>query len=80
MALNFYWAATNRQIRVEGTAAKLAPSDSELYFHQRPRASQIGAVASPQSQRVPSRGYLDDIERGLRQQFGADAEIPMPNW
>lgn len=80
MALNFYWAPTNRQIRVEGVAAKLSHADSELYFHQRPRASQIGAVASPQSQRIASRAQLDAIERRVKEQYGAEAPIPMPNW
>lgn len=80
VALNFYWAPTNRQIRVEGVAEKLSSADSLAYFHQRPRASQIGAAASPQSQRIPNRAHLDGIEAELKKKYGADGEIPLPNW
>lgn len=80
VALNFYWAPTNRQIRIEGQVSKLSSIDSARYFHERPRASQIGAVASPQSQRIASRQYLDNIESGLKEQFADNAEIPVPNW
>lgn len=69
-----------RQVRIEGVATKISKEESELYFHERPRASQIGAVASPQSQPISSRQYLDSAEAKLKEQFGDDAEIPMPNW
>lgn len=42
--------------------------------------SQIGALASPQSQPIPSREYLDKIENGIKEQVGADGEVPLPNW
>lgn len=46
----------------------------------RPRASQIGATASPQSRVIPSREYLDEIEANLKEKLG-DEEVPFPsNW
>lgn len=80
VAITFYWLPLRRQVRIEGVATKISKEESELYFHQRPRASQIGAVASEQSKPITSRDYLDDIEAKLKEKFGADDEIPMPNW
>ncbi|TPP66328.1 Pyridoxine-5'-phosphate oxidase [Fasciola gigantica] len=54
-SLLFYWEALNRQVRVEGTITRLSEQESEEYFHERPRESQISAAISPQSQVVPSR-------------------------
>lgn len=41
---------------------------------------QIGAVSSPQSTRIPNREYLDEKERGVKEQYAPDKEIPLPNW
>uniref|UniRef100_U5EHA4 pyridoxal 5'-phosphate synthase n=1 Tax=Corethrella appendiculata TaxID=1370023 RepID=U5EHA4_9DIPT len=80
VALAFYWLPLRRSIRIEGTAEKISHSESEEYFHQRPRASQIGALASPQSQPIPSRGYLDEIEKNIVDKLGENEVVPMPNW
>jgi len=79
-AVSFYWLPLRRQIRVEGNVTKLSQKESEAYFHERPRASQIGAVASPQSQTIPSREYIDKIEEELKLKFGEEEKVPMPNW
>jgi pyridoxamine 5'-phosphate oxidase len=52
VSLTFYWPPQHRQVRVEGTAAKLAAADSEAYWASRPRGSQVSASASPQSQPI----------------------------
>lgn len=80
VAMTFYWVPLRRQIRVEGKATKIPSSESEEYFHQRPRDSQIGSLASPQSQPIPSREYLDQIETEIKLKLGSDGVVPMPNW
>lgn len=79
VAASIYWLPLHRSVRIEGSAAKISREDSEKYFHARPRASQIGAVASPQSEIIPSREYLDKIESDIKDKLGDD-EIPLPNW
>src|SRR6201985_2297056 len=54
-ALTFFWAEMERQVRIEGTIEKVSREQSEHYFHSRPRKSQLGAVASPQSQEIADR-------------------------
>src|ERR1700761_257806 len=58
-ALMFFWGTLERQVRIEGTIEKLSKEDSIRYFQTRPRASQLSAVASPQSQEIPDRDILD---------------------
>ena len=64
-------------MRVEGTAAPVSPEESEAYFASRPRGSQLGAWASPQSEQVASRAELtaryDELERRFEGQ-----EVPLP--
>jgi pyridoxamine 5'-phosphate oxidase len=66
VALTFYWSALHRQVRIEGVAEKTSPEESEEYFQTRPRDSQIGAWASPQSEEIANREELerrvDEIE------------------
>ncbi|XP_058823048.1 pyridoxine/pyridoxamine 5'-phosphate oxidase-like [Topomyia yanbarensis] len=80
VALAFYWLPLRRSVRIEGTAEKISREDSETYFHQRPRASQIGALASPQSKPIPSREYLDQKEQAIVDELGPDGVVPLPNW
>src|SRR5690606_31075119 len=58
-ALVFHWATLERQIRVEGRVEKLSAEESDAYFASRPRDSQIGAWASPQSEEITSREELE---------------------
>jgi pyridoxamine 5'-phosphate oxidase len=60
VALVFYWPELHRQVRVTGLASPLRPEESDLYFDTRPRGSQIGAQASPQSQVLADRAELDE--------------------
>lgn len=57
--LVFLWAELERQVRITGTVARVDPSESDAYFVSRPRESQLGALASPQSQVIASRATLE---------------------
>jgi pyridoxamine 5'-phosphate oxidase len=76
-ALLFHWAALERQVRIEGTVERTDAKTSDAYFASRPRASQIGAVASPQSAPIPSRTWLEERFAGLDASH-RDAPIQRP--
>lgn len=79
-ALTFFWGTLERQVRIEGTIEKLSKEESEQYFHSRPRKSQLGAVASPQSQEVASRDILEKKLEQLEAEYGDEGEIPKPSY
>lgn len=69
VALSFYWPELERQVRIEGKAEKMTPEESDAYFSSRPHGSQIGALASPQSQPVS----LEELEKRVLE---LDKEYP----
>lgn len=77
-SLLFPWHVLERQVRVDGTAARLTEAENAAYFASRPRASQLGAWASPQSQVVSSRAELDERYDEVATRFGDDGEVPLP--
>ena len=79
-ALTFFWGSLERQVRIEGTIEKLSKEESDQYFHSRPRNSQLGAIASPQSQEVASRDILEKKLEQLAAEYGDDGEIPKPSY
>jgi len=77
-ALNFFWPGLERQVRVEGWVEK-APADvSTEYFQRRPRSSQVGAWASPQSAVIGSREELEAREHAVESQFADQNPLPRP--
>ena len=78
-ALTFFWPELERQIRVEGTAERVDTSQSEAYFQSRPRGSQIGAWASPQSAIIDSRDILQERVTQLEKKFAGQSALPKPN-
>ncbi|XP_048416795.1 pyridoxine-5'-phosphate oxidase [Stegostoma tigrinum] len=78
-AIVFYWEALNRQVRIEGHVTKLPVTDSEEYFHSRPKSSQIGAVVSRQSTVIPDREFLRKKNAQLEELY-KDSEVPMPEY
>lgn len=58
-SLLFYWGTLDRQVRIEGRVAKIAPRESDDYFATRPRGSQLAAWASAQSAVVAGRAALE---------------------
>lgn len=76
-ALVFYWPQLERQVRVEGKVAKTSAEESTAYFRTRPRESQIGAWASPQSEVISAREILEQRAHELIEQY-CDREIDCP--
>jgi pyridoxamine 5'-phosphate oxidase len=76
-AMVFFWGPLERQIRIEGKLEKLSKERSEHYFHSRPVGSQIGALASPQSQEIASREVLETKWQQLESEYEGK-EIPKP--
>lgn len=58
--LVFFWMELERQVRITGLVEKLSDADNDSYFLSRPEASRVGALASPQSQVIADRKWLDD--------------------
>jgi pyridoxamine 5'-phosphate oxidase len=76
--LVFWWAQLERQVRIEGSVEKVTPEEADEYFQIRPRASQLGAWASHQSQVIPSRTVLEQRFQELEAKY-QDATIPRPS-
>jgi pyridoxamine 5'-phosphate oxidase len=76
-ALVFYWPQLDRQVRIEGKVTRTSPGESDQYFQTRPRESQIGALASPQSEVISSREVLQQSAEELEQIYeGREVERP----
>jgi pyridoxamine 5'-phosphate oxidase len=58
-ALACYWRELNRQVRIEGPVEKLPAAESDAYFRTRPVGSRLSAWASPQSEVIPDRAFLE---------------------
>lgn len=74
----FYWPQLERQVRVEGSVTRVSEQESDEYFRSRPRDSQIGALASPQSEVIESRAVLDERFRELEEEY-RDRPIERPS-
>ena len=77
VALNFWWAKTNKQIRIEGVCSKVSEEENNEYFESRPRGSQISASVSLQSQEIESYDNLVKDSKELDTKY-LDKEIPRP--
>ncbi len=76
-ALVIFWRELDRQVRARGTVERLADDESDAYFATRPRESQIGAWASPQSAPLDSREQLDRLVAEIEGRF-AEGEVGRP--
>ncbi len=77
-ALILYWRELDRQVRIRGDVERLGEQESDEYFASRPRGSQLGAWASPQSQPLDDRAELDALLEAVEQRYGDDAEVERP--
>ncbi len=73
----FLWLSLERQIRIKGSVQKLSEEKSLQYFQSRPRGSQIGAWASPQSREI-SRDNLEESVMSFTKKFEQSEDIPLP--
>jgi pyridoxamine 5'-phosphate oxidase len=76
-AVVFHWEPVGRQVRIEGLVERTSSSESAAYVHSRPRASQISALASPQSEIVASREFLERQASEIAREYQS-AELPVP--
>lgn len=79
-ALNFNWLELERQVRIEGIAEKISPAESDSYFEVRPHKSKLGAWASPQSQAIANRDYLDYLMLRMESEYAAKSITRPQNW
>ena len=77
-ALILYWEPLHRQIRIEGSIERVTDAESDAYFASRPRGSQLGAIASPQSQSIATRAELEARVLSISTQYAEDAQPPRP--
>ena len=80
VCLSFFWPNLERQVIIKGTAEKVSQSQSEEYFHSRPKGSQLGALASPQSEVIPGREFLVERLHEFEEKY-RDKMVKKPeNW
>lgn len=80
VAISFFWKELQRQVRIEGVVTKVSASVSDAYFATRPRASQIGAAASPQSNIITDRSLLESNVKSFEEKY-ENKQVPRPeNW
>jgi len=78
-ALTFFWPELERQVRIEGVASRVEPSLSDVYFQSRPRESQMGAWASPQSAPIEGRAILEQRFGEIEKKFHGQTVLPRPH-
>ena len=72
-SLVFFWAALERQVRISGLVSLTSSNVSDDYFNSRPEGSRIGAWASPQSEVIESREWLEENEKKLSSELTGDS-------
>jgi pyridoxamine 5'-phosphate oxidase len=78
VCLSFFWHSMERQVIIKGIAEKTAELISDNYFDSRPDGSKLGAIVSSQSEKIPSREYLDEKLKALEKEFEGKS-IPRPD-
>lgn len=77
VSLLFFWKELERQVRIDGIASKVTADESDAYFHSRPVGSQLGAWASPQSQKITDRSVLEQALESVKTKYSENT-IPRP--
>jgi pyridoxamine 5'-phosphate oxidase len=76
----FFWPEHERQVRIKGIAGKISESESTEYFKSRPIDSQLGAWASPQSQVIENRDFLEKRYNYFQEYFKSHEIEKPPHW
>jgi pyridoxamine 5'-phosphate oxidase len=79
VALVFFWKELERQIRIEGKVKKVGGEESDKYFSERPRESQLGAWSSPQSSVINNAEFLQENMKKYYDQYH-EKKIPRPDF
>jgi pyridoxamine 5'-phosphate oxidase len=80
VAAHLFWPQLERQVKIEGMAGPVKDEISDLYFSSRPFESKVSAWASPQSETVPDRDFLERAYMKYLERFKASKEIPRPEF
>lgn len=78
--LVFFWKELERQVRVTGIVSRTTEEESDNYFNNRPEGSKLGAWASPQSQVIESRQWLEENEKQFKEKFAGTAVKRPEHW
>jgi pyridoxamine 5'-phosphate oxidase len=78
VCMHFLWLELERQVRIEGQVTQLDEAAAITYFQSRPRGSQVGAWASPQSQTISGRGVLEENVHMIESRYQNDPVLPKP--
>lgn len=78
VALVFLWLDLHRQVRIEGRVERVSATTSEAYFQSRPRGSQVGAWASPQSSVLDDREWLLKRVNAVEEMYEGEEKLPLP--
>lgn len=79
-SLLFFWKELERQVRIDGRIEKVSGAESDAYFSSRPKASQTGAWASPQSQPIANRYVIEEKFLEYSEQFRNSQITRPPHW
>src|SRR5262245_23037210 len=79
-AICIHWPTLEEQIRIEGSVVRVGDEESDRYFDQRPRGSQLGAWASDQSAPLPSREVLEEKYREIERRYEGQTVPRPPFW
>lgn len=78
--LVFFWKELERQVRISGQVERVSEEESDQYYNSRPEGSRIGAWASPQSQVIKSRAWLDEQDLNFREIFRSKPITRPSHW
>ena len=78
--LVFFWKELERQVRISGLVELTSEKESDDYFNSRPEGSRIGAWASPQSEVIENRAWLEENEKKTREEWAGKTIQRPEHW